>query len=210
MHESEKWKWSRSVVSNSSRPHGLQPTRLLHPWDFPGKSTGVGCHCLLRSMPTQCQNNMKIDSWAAPKWGQLSCFHFLLYGHFVPTESFAPQLYPMISFAFLMFWFFCPWDMWILAPQPGIEAAPPCIGRWSLNHWTTSEIHIHAFLSCCLCSCWSLFLEFLSPLSSHIQIPSHSSRLAQVLHRLWIFFWSLHRSTLFYLSFPTSITLTVS
>ena len=41
------WKWSRSVVSDSSRPHGLQPNRLLHPWDFPGKSTGVGCHCLL-------------------------------------------------------------------------------------------------------------------------------------------------------------------
>ena len=48
MHESEKWKWSRSVVSHSSPPHGLQPTRLLRPWDFPGKSTGVGCHCLLR------------------------------------------------------------------------------------------------------------------------------------------------------------------
>jgi len=28
--------------------HGLQPTRLLCPWDFPGKSTGVGCHCLLQ------------------------------------------------------------------------------------------------------------------------------------------------------------------
>ena len=47
MHESEKWKWSRSVVSDPQRPHGLQPTRLLHPWDSPGKSTGVGCHCLL-------------------------------------------------------------------------------------------------------------------------------------------------------------------
>ena len=47
MHESEKWKWSCSVVSDSSRPHGLQPTRLLRPWDFPGKITGVGCHCLL-------------------------------------------------------------------------------------------------------------------------------------------------------------------
>ena len=35
---------SRSVVSDSQRPHGLQPTRLLHPRDFPGKSTGVGCH----------------------------------------------------------------------------------------------------------------------------------------------------------------------
>ena len=38
-----KWKWSLSVMSDCSRPHGLQPTRLLHPWDFPGKSTGVGC-----------------------------------------------------------------------------------------------------------------------------------------------------------------------
>ena len=47
MHESEKWKWSRSVMSDYSRSHGLQPTRLLCPWDFPSKSTGVGCHCLL-------------------------------------------------------------------------------------------------------------------------------------------------------------------
>jgi len=34
-------------MSDSEQPHGLQPTGLLHPWDFPGKSTGVGCHCLL-------------------------------------------------------------------------------------------------------------------------------------------------------------------
>ena len=47
-HESEKWKWSCSVVSNPQWPHGLQPSRLLHPWDFPGKSTGVRCHCLLQ------------------------------------------------------------------------------------------------------------------------------------------------------------------
>ena len=49
------WKGSRSVVSDSSWPHGLQPTRLLHPWDFPGKSTGVGCHCLLRKTQTTLQ-----------------------------------------------------------------------------------------------------------------------------------------------------------
>ena len=47
MQERKKWKWSHSVMSDSSRPRGLQLTRLLHPWDFPGKSTGVGCHCLL-------------------------------------------------------------------------------------------------------------------------------------------------------------------
>ena len=48
MHESEKWNWNRLVVSDSSQPHGLQSTRLLCPWDFPGQSTGVGCHCLLQ------------------------------------------------------------------------------------------------------------------------------------------------------------------
>ena len=38
-------------MSDSSQPHGLQPTRLLRPWDFPGKSTGVGCHRLLLTTP---------------------------------------------------------------------------------------------------------------------------------------------------------------
>ena len=43
-----KWKWGCSVTSNSLQPCGLQLTRLLRPWDSRGKSTGVGCHCLLR------------------------------------------------------------------------------------------------------------------------------------------------------------------
>ena len=30
-------------------PHGLQPTRLFCPWDFPGESPRVGCHCLLHN-----------------------------------------------------------------------------------------------------------------------------------------------------------------
>ena len=42
-------KVSLLVASDSLWPHGLQPTRLPHPWDSPHKSTGVGCHCLLRS-----------------------------------------------------------------------------------------------------------------------------------------------------------------
>ena len=31
---------------------GLQPTKLLRPWDSPGKNTGVGCHCLLQTRQT--------------------------------------------------------------------------------------------------------------------------------------------------------------
>ena len=46
VHESE------SEVAQSGRtlsnPMDCSLPRLLHPWDFPGKSTGVGCHCLLR------------------------------------------------------------------------------------------------------------------------------------------------------------------
>ena len=31
-------------------PHGLQPVRLLCPWDFPGTNTAVGCHFLLQGI----------------------------------------------------------------------------------------------------------------------------------------------------------------
>ena len=37
-------------MSKSLQPHGLQPNRLLHPWDSPGKNTGVGCHFLLQEI----------------------------------------------------------------------------------------------------------------------------------------------------------------
>ena len=31
-------------------PHRLEPARLLCPWNFPGKNTGVGCHFLLQGI----------------------------------------------------------------------------------------------------------------------------------------------------------------
>ena len=40
--------FSHSVVSNSLWPQRLQPARILCPWDFPYKNTGVGCHFLLQ------------------------------------------------------------------------------------------------------------------------------------------------------------------
>ena len=38
------------VASDSLRPHGLLPARLLCPWDYPGKNTRVGCHFLLQGI----------------------------------------------------------------------------------------------------------------------------------------------------------------
>ena len=48
---------SHSVVSDSLRPHGLLPSRLLCPWDSPAKNTGVSCHALHQGIvPTQGLN----------------------------------------------------------------------------------------------------------------------------------------------------------
>ena len=95
--------WSRLVVSDSLRPQRLEPTSLLHPWDFPGKSAGVGCYFLLQEIfPTQGLNpglphcrqtlyhlsqqgsplqaegpaNVKtlLEEWATGRWpGMLAC-----------------------------------------------------------------------------------------------------------------------------------------
>ena len=66
-----------SVVSNSVRPHRRQPTRLRHPWDSPGKNTGVGCHFLLQrrsgweSWPIKKAEHQRIDTLELWCWRRL-------------------------------------------------------------------------------------------------------------------------------------------
>ena len=45
-------------MSDSVRPHRRQPTRLTHPWDSPGKNTGVGCHFLLQCMKVKSESEV--------------------------------------------------------------------------------------------------------------------------------------------------------
>ena len=45
-------------MSDSVRPHGRQPTRLPHPWDSPGKNTGVGCHFLLQCRKVKSESEI--------------------------------------------------------------------------------------------------------------------------------------------------------
>ena len=47
-----------SVVSDFVRPHRWQPTKLCHPWDSPGKNTGVGCHFLLQCMQVKSESEV--------------------------------------------------------------------------------------------------------------------------------------------------------
>ena len=56
---------SCSVMSDSMWPHGLQPPRLLCPWDSPGKNTGVGCHVILQGIFVTPASNLHLLHWQA-------------------------------------------------------------------------------------------------------------------------------------------------
>ena len=45
-------------MSSSVRPHRWEPTRLPHPWDSPGKNTGVGCHFLLQCVKVESESEI--------------------------------------------------------------------------------------------------------------------------------------------------------
>ena len=65
-------------MSDSVRPHRQQPTRLPHPWDSPGKNTGVGCHFLLQCMKVESESEVAqsyptlSDPWTAAYQAPLS------------------------------------------------------------------------------------------------------------------------------------------
>ena len=84
--------FSSSVMSNSLRPYGLQASRLLCPWNFPGKNMGAGCHFLLQGIFSTQGSNLRLScifcvgrwilyhwtTWEAPLSGILICnFLFL-------------------------------------------------------------------------------------------------------------------------------------
>ena len=53
-----------SVVSNSLRPHSLQPTSFC-PWDFPGKNSEVDCYFLLQRILSTQGSNQHLLHWQA-------------------------------------------------------------------------------------------------------------------------------------------------
>ena len=53
-------------MSNSVQPQRRQPTRLPHPWDSPGKNTGVGCHFLLQCMKVKSEVTQSCPTLSDP------------------------------------------------------------------------------------------------------------------------------------------------
>ena len=99
-------------MPDSSRPHGLQPTRLLCPWDSPCRSTGVGCHRLLQCMKVKNESRSVVPNSFQPHglqptrlrrpWDSLGKItgvgcHFLLQSTKVKSESEVAQSCPTLS-----------------------------------------------------------------------------------------------------------------
>ena len=61
-------------MSDSVQPHRLKPTRLCHPWDSPGKNTGVGCHFLLQCVKVKSLSRVRFlaTPWTAAYQAPLS------------------------------------------------------------------------------------------------------------------------------------------
>ena len=57
---------AKSLQSDSVWPHRQQPTRLPHPWDSPGKNTGVGCHFLLQCMKVKVKSLSLVRLFMTP------------------------------------------------------------------------------------------------------------------------------------------------
>ena len=170
MHESEKWKWSHSVMSDSSRPHGLQPTRLLRPWDFPGKRTGVGCHCLLRSALLQglFNDNHYIINMCLSRFSRVRLFATLW--------IIACQAPLSMGFSRCEYWSVLPCPPPGNLPDPGMESKSPLspalqVDSLPISHWR-SPLAMTIWWYCALVSvscfvCWAswmcvfvIFLEF--------------------------------------------------
>ena len=155
MHESEKWKWSHSAVCDSYRTHGLHPTRLLHPWDFPGTSTGVGCRCLLRSeslrllkksesvshsVVSNCLQPYRLKParlfcpWDSPGKNTGVGYHALLQGMF-PTQGSNPRLLGLLHWQV--------GSLLLVPPRKPLMNGSPSLFCFSVTQWLNWAWRFH-------------------------------------------------------------------
>ena len=93
---------SHPVVPDSLWPHGLKPTRLFCPWDFPGKDTGMDCHLSQPQMPSLSNATQTRQPWTGTEGvcpGQWS--HSLLWmsRHFEFPSLLQPKPYLNVAWA---------------------------------------------------------------------------------------------------------------
>ena len=139
---------SRSVIPGSLRPHGLQPTRLLCPWDSPGKDTGVDCHFDLQHWAGWVANPMWLVSLQKEEtWTQTPT----QWQHHVKTGVTLPQARKLPE---------ARREAWNASSPRACEAALPC--RHLVLRLLTSEQWDYKFLLFKPPSLWYSVIEILA------------------------------------------------
>ena len=117
-----------SVMSDSLRALGLWPTRLLSPWDFPGRNTEVGCHAFLQGIfPTQGLNP-----------GLSHCRQIL----YRPSYQGSPK-----RAGFGIFVCSGSGSMWDFSSPTRDPSSAPQEWKRSLNHWLSRGVLGSSFLT---------------------------------------------------------------
>ena len=122
------------------QPHRWQPNRLPHPWDSPGKNTGVGCHFLLQCIkvkresevaqscliqrPHGLQPTRLLCLWDFPGKSTGMGYHFLLECMKVKNESEVAQSCPTLS------------DTMDCSPRTAANQALPSMGFSRQEYWS--------------------------------------------------------------------------
>ena len=179
-------------MSDSLWPHRWQPTRLLCPCDFPGKSTGVGGHCLLqKEVCIYIYIYTHIHIYIYMKWSEVKSLSRVRL--FATPWTVTYQAPPSLGFSRQEYWSGLPFPSPADLPNPGIKPGSPVLQADALPSEPPDLIDTDwPFLTQCWChylkSKWSvnlskpiinefhsdhLFLLFLSPAS----LPFFSSSL---------------------------------
>ena len=96
---------------------GRQPTRLPHPWDSPGKNTGVGCHFLLQCVKVKLLSRVRLFAtpWTAAHQAPLSMgFSRQEYWSGVPLPS------PIAFYSSTIWVIYAHYSRWFLSPESGV------------------------------------------------------------------------------------------
>ena len=124
---------SCSVMSDCLQTHELCPTRLLCPWDFPGKNTGLGSHALLQGIfPTQGSDPRLLHPrwvlyrWATRKW-KVKVKSLSPVRLFATPWTVAYQAPPSMGFSRQEYWRGVPFPSPADLPNPGIEPRYPAL-----------------------------------------------------------------------------------
>ena len=101
-------------MSNSVQPHKQQPTRLLCPWDSPGKNTGVSCHFLLQYMKVKSEVSQSLSH------ARLLAIPWTAAYQAPPSTGFSRQEY------------------WSGVPLPSLDFCPSCVHLFA-TPWTAAH-----------------------------------------------------------------------